>query len=252
MIRHKILPAVCAAALLTLGACGSTAGTPTPAASVSSAVSTPSATSSAAPESSTESAAASSDTATGTGSESSSTAVTVDGTMDAQSEAWFGSMCDGVTPMIEAVFGAMGSLMDPSAGSDPSAVKKAQTTLADAFAKAGDSMAAAGAKMSTLPPPSIDHGAEISAEASSALAKAGPALKQVAEAVRTASVTSMQELSSVMEKATSGMESSLGDLSLSSFELSDAMQAQVAKIPACAPLMQLGSLGDTASAAPTS
>jgi hypothetical protein len=152
--------------------------------------------------------------------------------------------------MIEAIFGAMGAMMG-STGDDAAAAKKAQATLVDTFNKASGSMTDAAKKLSSLPPPTIDHGDEIAAEAAAGLAKAGPAMKQIADALSKATVTSMADLSAAMDQANSAVESDLDGLSLDSFELSDAMQAEVAKIPSCAPLMSLGSMGDSASATST-
>lgn len=256
MIRHKLLPAVIAAALLTLGACGSTSGTPTAQDSSTSSSSETSAADTAV-DSTDDTAgetAAGDTTAADTESGDSSTAVTVDGEMDAQSAAWFGTVCDGVSPMIEAVFGAMGAMMGSATGTgdDSAAAKQAQATLVDTFNKASGAMTDAAKKLSSLPPPSVEHGDEIAAEAAAGLAKAGPAMKQLADTLSKATVTSMDDLSAVMEQANQSMDSDLDGLSLDSFELSDAMQAEVAKIPSCAPLMSLGSAADAATDTPTS
>jgi hypothetical protein len=243
MIRHKLLPAVVAAALLTVGACGSTSGTPTAQESptVSSSASQTGETS----ESSSSSASAE-DSATMTTAETesaTSTAVTVDGTMDAQSAAWFDTVCGGVSPMIEAVFGAMGAMMNGA--SDPDAAAKAQATLVAAFNKASGDLTEAAKKLSALPPPTIDHGDAIAAEAAAGLAKAGPAMKQMADTLSKAKVTSMTDLSTAMDKAQTAIGDDLDGLSLDKFELSDAMQAEVAKLPSCAPLMSMGGMGSS-------
>lgn len=253
MIRHTMLTAVVAAAALTLGACGSTAGTAT---GDSSAISS---SESAAADSTTADAAATADSvaedasADTTAEDASSTAVTVDGEIDAQSAAWFGAVCDGVAPMLEAVFGAMGTMMSGATGSGDEATtaKQLQATLVDTFNKASGAMTEAADKLSSMPPPSIDHGDEIAAEAAAGLAKAGPAMKQIADALSKATVTSMDDLSAAMQQANDAMGSDLDDLSLNNFELSDQMQAEVAKIPACAPLMSLGSMGESESATAT-
>jgi hypothetical protein len=60
-----------------------------------------------------------------------------------------------------------------------------------------------------------------------------------------AKVTSMTDLSTVMDKAQTAIGDDLDGLSLDKFELSDAMQAEVAKLPSCAPLMSMGGLGSS-------
>lgn len=256
-IRYTLLTAVAAAAALTLGACASTPGTATGESSV---VSSESSVADTAAESPADDAAAD-DTESDAGSDTESadagsdetTAVTLEGDIDAQSAAWFGAVCEGVSPMIDAVFGAMGAMMSGATGSgdEAAAAQQAQATLVESFNKAADAMTAAGSKLSSLPPPTIDHGEEIAAEAAAGLAKAGPALKQVADSLSKATVTSMDDLSAVMQQANDAVESDLDSLSLNNFELSDEMEAEVAKIPACAPMMSLGGLGDTETA-PTS
>ncbi len=253
MTRHTLLAAVVAAAALTLGACGSTAGTATGDSSAVSSVESAAADSStadAAAGATEESTAEDASVDTTAESAASSTTVTVDGTIDAQSAAWFGAVCDGVSPMLEAVFGAMGTMMSGATGSGDAAAtaKQLQATLVETFNKASDSMTEAADKLSSLPPPSIDHGEEIAAEAAAGMAKAGPAMKQIADALSKATVTSMDDLSAAMQQANDAMDTDLNGLSLNNFELSDQMQAEVAKIPACAPLMSLGDLG---GAAPT-
>jgi hypothetical protein len=257
MIRHKLVTAVVAAVVLTLSACSSTPGSATaesPASpSESSAVETTAADAGDTAADTTEDAAT--DTTSEDAESSDSATVTVEGDIDAQSAAWFGTVCDGVSPMLDAVFGAMGAMMGSAGGTgdDASAAKQAQATLVETFNKAADAMTAAAAKLSSLPPPTIDHGEEIATEAATGLAKAGPALKQVADGLSKATVTSMEDLSTVMQQASDAVNQDLDSLSLNNFELSDEMQAEVAKIPSCAPLMSLGDMGSTGGdAAPTS
>lgn len=254
MIRHTLLTAAIATAVLTLGACSSTSGTATEESPVSSSQSS-TADAPAADTADAPAADAAEDAATDdSGSGDSSTAATVDGELDAPSAAWFGTVCDGVTPTIEAVFGSMGAMMGSGGtGDDAAAAKQAQAALADSYTKAADAMSAAAGELSALPPPTVQHGDEIAAEAAAAFAKTGPALQQIAGTLGSATVTSMSDLSNVMQQASDSLDDSIGDLSLSNFELSDALLAEVAKLPSCAPLMSLGALGggDTGTATPT-
>jgi hypothetical protein len=246
MTRHRLLPALLAAAALTLSACSSTSGTATAADSSSSSSRSSSAQPTETADASETADAGTSDTAAG------STTVTADGTLDSQSAAWFGTFCDGVAPIVSGVTGAMSGIMAGTA-TDAAAVKKAQAALVDAFTKAGSAMTATGEKLSSMPAPGVENGEQIATAATAAFAKAGPALKKISDNLSAATATTVEELVAAMGQATVDLQDAIGGASMDGFDLSPALQAQVAKIPACAPLMSLSAdLGESGTDAPTS
>lgn len=250
MTRHRLLPALLAAAALTLSACSSTSGTATAADSSSSSSRSSSAQPTETADASETADAGTSDTAAG--STAPSTTVTADGTLDSQSAAWFGTFCDGVAPIVSGVTGAMSGIMAGTA-TDAAAVKKAQAALVDAFTKAGSAMTATGEKLSSMPAPGVENGEQIATAATAAFAKAGPALKKISDNLSAATATTVEELVAAMGQATGDLQDAIGGASMDGFDLSPALQAQVAKIPACAPLMSLSAdLGESGTDAPTS
>lgn len=124
----------------------------------------------------------------------------------------------------------MGTAMtgDPKAG---------QKTIADAFDQVGDAFSKTAADLSTLPPPTIEHGTEIAAKIITAMGKAGPAYKAAAEKVRAATVTTSADLQKVLSEVGQEAEAALTDFDMGNYDLDPALQAQIKEIPACKTFM---------------
>ncbi len=124
----------------------------------------------------------------------------------------------------------MGTAMtgDPKAG---------QKTIADAFDQAGDAFSKTAADLSALPPPTIDHGAEIAAKIITAMGQAGPAYKSAAAKVRAATVTTSADLEKVLSQVGQEAEAALSSFNMGNYDLDPALQAQIKEIPACKSFM---------------
>lgn len=248
MIRHKFLTAIIAAAALTLGACGSTSGTAT---------TQDSSVSSSSVESSPESASSEPSSATESAADASADAASVtvgDGTLDAQSSAWFNTACTGMQPlggMVAAVMGvAMGAAGATGTDSATPDVAAMQGQLVSALDSAGTALNDTADKLADTPPPTFAKGDQMAKDFITFLKATGPKLTAVADKVKAAAVTDAASLGAALSQIQSLSTSDLdGANPLSGYDLDPATEKAVQELPACKAMQDsLGGMMGTGSA----
>lgn len=249
MKRTLVAVAAAVAAALVVTACGSSGGTAqSPSSSSSSQSSSSSESSPAGQSSSTESSStesSSSQASTEPTADGSSSTVTISGDLDAQSAAWFGAVCTGLSPVVEQAFSLMSSAMSSLGGSgDPA---KIQQQLVTAISTMASSMDSAAKTIGAVPPPTLANGKQMAQDIVAALGKSAPQLKQVADKLQAEKVTTMEQLQQAMSSLNSSLTSGMDGLSFDKYDLDPKIQDAMKKLPACAPLYSFAQ-----SASPTS
>ena len=244
MKRTLVAVAAAAVAALVVTACGSLGGTAqSPSSSSSSQSSSSSESSLAGQAANTESSSPQASTEPTAGGSSST--VTISGDLDAQSAAWFGAVCTGLSPVVEQAFGLMSSAMSSLGGSgDPA---KIQQQLVAAISTMASSMDSAAKTIGAVPPPTLANGKQMAQDIVAALGKSAPQLKQVADQLQAEKVTTMEQLQQAMSSLNSSLTSGMDGLSFDKYDLDPKIQDAMKKLPACAPLYSFAQ-----SASPTS
>lgn len=247
MKRTWLATAVTAAAVtaLTLSACGSS---PSAGPTGSATSGQQSSVSSSSAETTAEAGGATDETSGEASTEpsapSSSTTVTVSGDLDAQSAAWFSTVCTGMTPLIEQVFTLMGSAMGAGADPDPA---KMQKELVGTLSGMSSTLSDAARSIGAMPPPTVANGTELAAKIVEALKTTAPKMKEAADRLAAAKVSNAEQLEQAMGSIETLMGSGMDGLSLDEYELDPKIEEAMKNLPACAPLYSFEQ-----SAAPTS
>ena len=206
-MKRTLLGALAAGVLLLSAACGS---------------STPGAAS--APSSSSSSS--SSSQAAGGGSDSSSssddssgpsTTKTIGGSLDDQSTAWFSTMCDG----LKSLTSLTSSMQSAGAGaSGPDAMKGA----ADSITQAGQAMSSTADKLASIPPPTIENGADFAGTFIKALKAFGTDLQSAGQKMASGDTSGLSDIETQSEGIAKDLDS---------FKPSADLQKQILAIPSC-------------------
>jgi hypothetical protein len=194
MRRSAILSAIVVATLVLVGC--SSGGTATPAATTSSASS-----------SATTSSSAATTTVGGDTTE-----------LDAQTTAWFNTLCKGLSPFADMTAGNL----NVTSTEELSAL---MTSVGEAFTETG-------AELEQLPPPTFEGGAQVASELQSALQQGGQIFKDYGE--RAATIPANDEAAG--QQFFADFQAELGKLEFANFEPSPAVQEAVQAIPSCAPI----------------
>lgn len=180
-----------------------------------------------------------------TGATTPTTTETISGSLDAQSKAWFGTFCGGVTPILTSGLSMVTAGMG-GAGDDPA---KAKQTMVAGLNSMADSLSDLGSELQGQQPPTIEHGDQIAAQIAAGITDAAPKLRQAAQQLDATTVSTSDELNAAMDKVSDVMADGMDAIGAQGYELSDSLQQELQTLPACAPLY---SFGQSLDASPTS
>jgi hypothetical protein len=250
MMRMKLIAAIAAVGTFALVACSSnTGGTASAATSAATSAVSSAASSAPAPGSSSAADGASSSADTGaattaagdTGSSADATTTTIgNGSLDAQSAAWFDAFCTGLTPLSDA-----GNVLSGADATDPAAQLTASVA---AFNAIGDAFTNTANALKSLPAPTFAHGDEIASKIVTGLAQAGPQVKAAAQTLSQVKATDEAGVQAAIATAAGTMSSAAASLDPGNYELDAGTQADIEKIPSCAKVGFGGSDSGGASA----
>ena len=235
---RALLAATGAAATLLLAACSSTGGTPaagtTPPTTVAS--TTQASTGMASPtETSSMSTAATDSTDSTDSTESSDVTTTIgaNGSLDAQTTAWFTTFCTGMGPVLD--LSDKSTEWSSQIASDPATGLKA---AGDYFVVIGKSFTDTAAALKSTPPPTFDGGADVAGKIVARMEKAGPVFTQAGQKLAALNPTDQAGAAAAMQDLQQSMTDAMSAFGTvtENVELDPATQAAVEAIPACSKL----------------
>lgn len=219
MKRYSTATILAAAALL-LAACSSSSGSGTTTSAASSTTASSEEMSSSA-GSAGSSEAMTSDAGTATSGESSGSVAPA--ALDAQTTAWFDTLCTGVAPIKKA------ESLASQTGSDPTIQQKAVVstlkTLSEAFI-------ATSASLAGTRPPTFDGGAEFATKVTTGLLSAGGGLSSGATKFAAVDPTDAAAMKAAVATLQTDLESAVKPLQAMS-TLDPAVQSATEQIPSC-------------------
>ena len=219
MKRYSTATILAAAALL-LAACSSGSGSGTTTSAASSTTASSEAMSSSA-GSASSSEAMTSDSGTATSGESSGSVAPA--ALDAQTTAWFDTLCMGIAPIKQA------ESLASQTGSDPTTQQKAVVstlkTLSEAFI-------ATSASLAGTPPPTFDGGAEFATKVTTGLFSAGGGLSSGATKFAAVDPTDAAAMKAAVATLQTDLESAVKPLQAMS-TLDPAVKSATEQIPSC-------------------
>lgn len=233
MAKKTLLVGSVLAAALLAGCSGTSNGGNSSASTSSSTSSSSSVASSSAPSVATES----SDEAVATSEDSAmteSSGSVEPATLDAQSTAWFSTMCKGFSGAATGMMSAMGGMSAVSAATDPAATKD---TLVTAFQATAQAFTDTSAELSDLPAPTIDNGEKFATDFVTAFDSIGAALGATTDKLAATPVTDQASLAAALttfqtdaENATQGLQTQFGGLQEA---MDPSITAAVEALPEC-------------------
>jgi hypothetical protein len=248
MKRMTLIAAIAAVGTFALVACSSNTGG-TASAATSAATSAPtsaasSAQSSAAADTGSSSADAGTATTdagdTGSSGDDATTTTIGNGSLDAQSAAWFDAFCTGLAPLSDA-----GQAMAGADATDPAA--QLSTSVA-AFNAIADAFTNTANTLKGLPAPTFAHGDEIASKIVTGLSQAGPQIKAAAQTLSQVKATDEAGVQAAVGAAAGTLSSAASSLDPGNYALDAGTQADIEKIPSCAKVGFGGSDSGGASA----
>ncbi len=214
VVNRTVLTSVIAAGVLLVAGCSSSdsGGTSTAAATT---------TTSAASSMAQDSTAASDETSAGT------SAGTGDATaLDAQSTAWFETLCNGVAPVAE-----LAQTADTSGLSDAAAQQKGVELITEFGAALSDT----GTALADAPPPTFEGGEEFAATMTSGLTESGAQMATLAQSFGAIDPTDTAALKAAVTSLSDDLSTAVAPLSAIG-DLDPAISDAAQQIPACAAL----------------
>ena len=237
MKRMTLIAAIAAVGTFALVACSSNTGGTASAATSAHLRATSAPTSAASSEQSSAAADTGSSSAdagtattdagdTGSSGDDATTTTIGNGSLDAQSAAWFDAFCTGLAPLSDA-----GQAMAGADATDPAA--QLSTSVA-AFNAIADAFTNTANTLKGLPAPTFAHGDEIASKIVTGLSQAGPQIKAAAQTLSQVKATDEAGVQAAVGAAAGTLSSAASSLDPGNYALDAGTQADIEKIPSCA------------------